>query len=472
MTEGLRSIRPLAPNALQGIQPAPASKRLPRFEWVSPKDLFVEEKYQRDVRANGIRLIRKIYAGFNWAHFKPPVCVRLPESGNVLVCIDGQHTATAAASHPAIDKIPVMVVGAEDVAARAAAFVGHNRDRLGLTPPMIYYAELAAGEALAVVIDRACKAAGAHVMPTSINLRENHPVGATIAIGTMRAIAKRQGEAMLVRVLQILVGAKRGPIKADEIAAVALILLSAPDERDIDKRLGKIVESKTTEQWAAFGAMKASHSGEPLPSAVASCWCEALGMSFGGMKVAPTSVKSGARLIDSMSKASKPPAAPKVSKAAPIPLEPPKETPSAAKWPKQLPPAPQQKPALMQQKPPVAQQPAPPIVAPGVAHNDPARFVSRNGVVLDLRDRRITHRGLTTKLPDEGIRLVASLARVMPSIMDPGVLARQAFGRPVHDPKSEVRMLTDRLNPLLRGVRLEIKTVPNIGNTLFDLGAE
>jgi hypothetical protein len=428
VSEGLRSIRPLAAESLRGVEPAAVSKKLPKFEMVDPRTLYVEEKYQRGIAGNGIKLIRKIYGGFNWARFKPPVCVRLPESGNVLVCIDGQHTATAAASHPAIEKIPVMIVGAEDVAARAAAFVGHNRDRLGLTPPMIYYAELAAGEAMAVVIDRACKVAGAHVLPTSVNLRNEQPVGATIAIGTMRAIAKRQGEAMLVRVLRLLVGAKRGPIKADEIAAVSMILFAAGDKRGIDKRLQATVESKTTEQWAALGAVKASHSGEPLASAVAALWCEAMDIPQAGPTVKAQSAKGNAtRFVASIGKPAKP--------AAPPP------------------------------------PPAPPA-APAVAGHDQNRFVNRNGVVLDLRDRRITHRGLSTKLPDDGIRLVASLARVMPSIMDTGVLARQAFNRIVHDPKGMVRTLVDELNPTLRGVRLEIKTVPNIGHTLFDLGAE
>src|SRR5206468_3742977 len=107
---GLRSIRALPAESLRGITAAAGIGEPPVFELVDPRDLFVEDSYQRDVGANGIKLVRKIYAGFDWSRFKPPVCVRIPEWDGVLVCIDGQHTAIAAASHPEVLKIPVMIV--------------------------------------------------------------------------------------------------------------------------------------------------------------------------------------------------------------------------------------------------------------------------------------------------------------------------------------------------------------------------
>ena len=116
MKDGLRSITPLPQESLRGIVPSAVTGKLPKFEWVDPKTIYVEEAYQRDILANGVALVRKIFAAFSWERFKPPVCVRLADSGSVLVCIDGQHTATAAATHPGIDKIPVMIV---DAAAKA-----------------------------------------------------------------------------------------------------------------------------------------------------------------------------------------------------------------------------------------------------------------------------------------------------------------------------------------------------------------
>ena len=143
MTKGLRSIRSLPRESLR-VVPAVVGKRLPKFENVDPKTLYVEDSYQRAIMERGTALIRKIIAEFSWSRFKPPICVRLADSGNILVCIDGQHTATATASHGGIEKIPVMIVDAADVPARAAAFVGHNKDRIALTTVMIHAAELAA----------------------------------------------------------------------------------------------------------------------------------------------------------------------------------------------------------------------------------------------------------------------------------------------------------------------------------------
>jgi len=68
-------------------------------------------------------------AGWDWAKFKAPVAV-MTDAG--LELIDGQHTAIAAATHPEIATIPVMIVDVDKRAERAAAFIGHNRDRVAV----------------------------------------------------------------------------------------------------------------------------------------------------------------------------------------------------------------------------------------------------------------------------------------------------------------------------------------------------
>jgi hypothetical protein len=268
VTEGLRSIRPLPPESLRGVEMAPVGKRLPKFEWVDPRTLHVEDSYQRAMAGeNSTRLIRKIVRGFNWARFKAPVCVRLPESGDILVCIDGQHTATAAASHPGVEKIPVMIVSAEDVAARASAFVGHNRDRLGLTQMAVYRAELAAGDPVAIVVDRACRRAGARILTKPVNLNRPTTPGDTIAVGTIRTLAKQHGEDVLARVLGILTKAGRGPIKADEIAAVAIVVIGR-DDPALDGRLARLIASQSAERWKASASSLTADTGESLPTAM------------------------------------------------------------------------------------------------------------------------------------------------------------------------------------------------------------
>lgn len=78
--------------------------------------------------------------------------------------IDGQHTAIAAASHPDIALIPVMVVEAVDQAERAGAFIGHNRDRLNITPMQMHYAAVAAGDEDALTVEQVCARAGVKIL--------------------------------------------------------------------------------------------------------------------------------------------------------------------------------------------------------------------------------------------------------------------------------------------------------------------
>jgi hypothetical protein len=110
---------------------------------VDPSTLIVEVGYQRDLSGKSLRLIKNIVANWDWAKFKPPVCAYSPDG---LFVIDGQHTAIAAASHPGIKKIPVMVVHRPDIEDRAAAFVSQNMNRVAMSPLQIFHAQLVAGD--------------------------------------------------------------------------------------------------------------------------------------------------------------------------------------------------------------------------------------------------------------------------------------------------------------------------------------
>ncbi|HEY6029962.1 MAG TPA: hypothetical protein VIU44_05340, partial [Gaiellaceae bacterium] len=211
----LRSSVSLSKESLQGVAPRDPGAP-PKILWVKPTDLFVEETYQRSMSgSNSTKLVRGVVGAFRWSHFKPPICVHLEEF-DALVVIDGQHTATAAASNPSIEKIPVLVVDASEVAERAGAFVGHNKTRLGLTQIAIYKAELASNDAVATMIDRACRAAGARVAGSVGETRAaDLKPGITLAVGTLRQLAKHRGEEAVRRALWILTKAGRAPIIAN-----------------------------------------------------------------------------------------------------------------------------------------------------------------------------------------------------------------------------------------------------------------
>src|SRR5437879_2662783 len=144
----MSTVRQIKPMNMRGVEPAVIASAKPKFDWVEPGTLYVEETYQRGIVENSLTMVRKIVGRWNWAHIKPPVCVR--DAKGRLVVIDGQHTAIAAISHGGIPKIPVMVVEADSIAARAAAFLSQNRDRIALTATHMHYAALAAGDENAV----------------------------------------------------------------------------------------------------------------------------------------------------------------------------------------------------------------------------------------------------------------------------------------------------------------------------------
>lgn len=443
MTESLRSIRPLPKESLRGVDPSKIGKKLPRFEWVDPRSLYVEEAYQRDLSGNSTALVRKIVAKFNWSRFKPPICVRLPESGNVLVCIDGQHTAMGAASHPDVDKIPVMVVDAADVAARASAFVGHNKDRLALTQMAIFHAELASGDALAMTIDRACKAAGAVILNKPVNLKNPLPAGQTIAVGTIRSIAKKNGEAFLTRVLRVMVRAGRGPVKADELAAASLILGSAADERDIDRRLADVVAEKTAEKWAATCAAECAESGVTLPSALASAWCRRLGLRLRG----PDNrggARGSARLV--------------AGPAAMIEVEPARE--EAPRPAPTVPPRPPS-PAKQIAPPPVPRQPPPASRSEPRPTNEPP--FEKAGIKVDFAAGRIVRGVEVASLSGDAARLVALLLRVAPAFLEGDDVAAKLWGRAGADVSLRLRALADEVNFAAADLAIEVKQVMKTG---------
>lgn len=191
----------------------------PKFALVDPQELLVDESYQRALSNRSIKLIRRMVGGWDWRKYKPPVVARTAAGLEVL---DGQHTAIAAASHAAIDKIPVMIVLAADQAERAAAFVGHNKERLNLTPMQMHAAAAAAGDGAAQAVNRACSEAGVTVLrsPRSDGFR----AGETIAVGAIDALVKRRDHAAAVRVLGILVQARCAPVASNWIKAVDLLL--------------------------------------------------------------------------------------------------------------------------------------------------------------------------------------------------------------------------------------------------------
>lgn len=233
--------RPIQPIALPAnLRPNEIAYDRPDVRMANPLDLRVERAYQRDLSGRSIRLIRRIVAGWDWAKFKPPVCA---ETEQGLFVIDGQHTAIAAASHPDIAAIPIMVVPADRIEDRAGAFVAQNRDRVAMSLHQIFHAEVAAGVAKARTILAIAEKTGA-VIPRSMPQRGRAAPGEVAAVNDLSDILGGSGEAVLERVLNVAVLSGQAPLRS-VLARGLRALFTDPAYADVadltDERIAKAI---------------------------------------------------------------------------------------------------------------------------------------------------------------------------------------------------------------------------------------
>lgn len=226
----MTALRPIKALELVGLTPAQLTDDRPELIWVAPTSLMVDGTYQRNLSERSIKLIRKLVETFAWNRVKPPVVVR--HDAQSLHIIDGQHTAIAAATL-GIPALPVFVVRADDVVERARAFVGHNSDRVAVSPLDIYQALLAAGDPDALDVHNVCKRAGVRIriISPSSAIAE----GDCASVGLIRALVKRRGVLKARQILECLVKAKRAPIGAAEILAVENIVCNERPSVDLQE---------------------------------------------------------------------------------------------------------------------------------------------------------------------------------------------------------------------------------------------
>lgn len=205
------------------VEPNQPETAPPEVLWVSPACLLVDDRYQRDLSRRSVELIMRVVSDFDWRRFKPPVVVRASDSPDHFDIIDGQHTAIAAATHGGIEKIPVLLISAEAIEARAKAFLGHNRDRVAMQATQLFHAAVAAGDEDALTIKQVCDRAGVKILrlpPPRGVFRSNE----TMAISVLsRIVANRT--AMKARiVVETCAQSGAAPITADMLRAVDELL--------------------------------------------------------------------------------------------------------------------------------------------------------------------------------------------------------------------------------------------------------
>lgn len=209
-------LRPVAPICIAELPVGHAATGEPIFDRMAPETLLIDAAYQRDLSPKGYALIKQMISHWDWRRFRPPV-VAMTDRGFEI--IDGQHTAIAATSHPDIAEIPVMIVEAAVQQDRAQAFIGHNKDRLAVTPMQLHHAAVAAGDEDAVTIAQVCQRAGVRLVTSAYGSYAWKP-GETMAIGALQGMISRRGALKSRQMLEVLVAAGRAPIAASDIKAV------------------------------------------------------------------------------------------------------------------------------------------------------------------------------------------------------------------------------------------------------------
>ncbi|TIN15521.1 MAG: hypothetical protein E5Y51_18095 [Mesorhizobium sp.] len=241
----MQLLNPIAAVSLAGLAPHQPGAGEPICERVDPTTLFVDHEYQRTIGEKGRRQIRQIIENFCWTKFKPPICAYAEHDGRtILKVLDGQHTAIAAASNPHISLIPVMIVEAPDTQSQAAAFVGQNTQRLGVTPLQIHQAAVLAQEENALDVQNVCNRAGVRVLHCLPGSGRYKP-GDTIAIAAIRGLVSRRTSMGARVILEVLAKAHLAPITALHIKAADYLMSDKElslkfDPEDLTKTIGDL----------------------------------------------------------------------------------------------------------------------------------------------------------------------------------------------------------------------------------------
>jgi hypothetical protein len=216
------TLRPIQAVGTTGLDIGEPENVEPICMSVDPASLFVDPAYQRAIGERGLKQIRRIIESWDWNKFKPPACSYAEHEGQtVLKVFDGQHTAIAAASHPMIKEIPVMIHEAKETAQQAAAFVGQNTNRLAVTALQLHQAALVAGDEDAMTVSQVCNRAGVRILRFSV---KNFEPGDTVAIQAINALVERRGAMKARIILEVLVKAGMAPVVSPQIKAVETLL--------------------------------------------------------------------------------------------------------------------------------------------------------------------------------------------------------------------------------------------------------
>jgi len=234
----------------------------PDFDWIPLDRLRVNDQYQRQIGKRSITLIRALVRGFDWTHVRPATVT--PTGDGNFEILDGQHLATAAATHGSIPAIPCFIVTTETAQQRAAAFVGLNRDRVAMTSLQIFYADLLAGDDVANAAQDGVTLAGGRVLRAPPPAGR-YVIGDTVSPLAIRKVAKAKGKAGVRRIFRIAIDARRAPVGAVLISALARLLWTRTyhNPRPSDLAISSFLLSVDQASLELIARNRAKESGKP-----------------------------------------------------------------------------------------------------------------------------------------------------------------------------------------------------------------
>ena len=192
---------------------------IPDMEWLLIDSLVIDDKYQRDtVTRRSLKNIQTIRDNFSWAKCSPLTVADLG-TGKYAV-IDGQHRLEGARQLGDIPSLPCWILPQPNTAQQAEAFIGINKNRVDITAYAVYKAEVAAGNATAVMINEFCKKNNIIIPKNSVTSAAPNVTNALCAIRKYLTKGQEEQLTYAINIIRQAFPFKSGQLKAEIIKMI------------------------------------------------------------------------------------------------------------------------------------------------------------------------------------------------------------------------------------------------------------
>lgn len=216
------SYRPI-PTVTVSRPPAVQGRKPQGIIWVTPGELAIDTRYQRELGTVGVGRVRKIAMQFDWRKFTPIIVARRGvKASEGYAVIDGQHRVAAVVARGDIDKVPAWEIDA-DVVGQAMTFLAINAEGARVPSGAIWYAKAAIGDADAVGLLDVCAKAGVEVLKSPVSAAMRSPAQ-TVAGAEISTARRAHGDKVTADALKIL---RRAGELADKCLLTSLMIRAA-----------------------------------------------------------------------------------------------------------------------------------------------------------------------------------------------------------------------------------------------------